>query len=149
MRSKLIYWLVYSGMWLFSALPFRVLYMLSDLNCLLMYRIGKYRRRVVRGNLLRSFPEKTDAERLQIERKFYRYLSDYMLEDLKLLHMSAEELCARMTYKNTKQYLELTEKYGGIIVMIPHYANYEWLIGMGSIMKPEDVPVQVYKPIER
>lgn len=56
-------------------------------------------------NLLRSFPEKTDAERLQIERKFYRYLSDYMLEDLKLLHMSAEELCARMTYKNTEQYL--------------------------------------------
>ena len=141
MRSKLIYWLVYSGMWLFSALPFRVLYMLSDLNCLLMYRIGKYRRRVVRGNLLRSFPEKTDAERLQIERKFYRYLSDYMLEDLKLLHMSAEELCARMTYKNTEQYLELTEKYGGIIVMIPHYANYEWLIGMGSIMKPVISPV--------
>ena len=98
MRSKLIYWLVYSGMWLFSALPFRILYMLSDLNYLLMYRVGKYRRKVVRGNLLRSFPEKTDAERLQIERKFYRYLSDYMLEDLKLLHMSAEELCARMTY---------------------------------------------------
>ena len=100
MRSKLIYWLVYSGMWLFSALPFRVLYMFSDLNYLLMYHIGKYRRKVVRGNLLRSFPEKTDAERLQIERKFYRYLSDYMLEDLKLLHMSAEELCVRMTYKN-------------------------------------------------
>ena len=109
MRSKLIYWLVYSGMWLFSALPFRILYMLSDLNYLLMYRVGKYRRKVVRGNLLRSFPEKTDAERLQIERKFYRYLSDYMLEDLKLLHMSAEELCERMTYKNTEQYLELTE----------------------------------------
>ena len=99
------------------------------------------------GNLLRSFPEKTDAERLQIERKFYRYLSDYMLEDLKLLHMSAEELCERMTYKNTEQYLELTEKYGGIIVMIPHYANYEWLIGMGAIMKLGDVPVQVYKPL--
>lgn len=58
MRSKLIYWLVYSGMWLFSALPFRVLYMLSDFNYLLMYRVGKYRRKVVRGNLLRSFPEK-------------------------------------------------------------------------------------------
>ena len=121
--------------------------MLSDFNYLLMYRVGKYRRKVVRGNLLRSFPEKTDAERLQIERKFYRYLSDYMLEDLKLLHMSAEELCERMTYKNTEQYLELTEKYGGIIVMIPHYANYEWLIGMGAIMKPGDVPVQVYKPL--
>lgn len=31
--------------------------------------------------------------------------------------------------------------------MIPHYANYEWLIGMGAIMKPGGVPVQVYKPL--
>lgn len=99
------------------------------------------------GESVEIISGKTDAERLQIERKFYRYLSDYMLEDLKLLHMSAEELCVRMTYKNTEQYLELTEKYGGIIVMIPHYANYEWLIGMGAIMKPGDVPVQVYKPL--
>ena len=148
MKSKLIYWLVSGGMWLFSALPFRVLYVLSDFNYLLMYHVGRYRRKVVRENLEKSFPEKTEAERLQIERKFYRYLSDYMLEDLKLLHMSAEDLCQRMIYKNTEQYLELTEKYGGIIVMIPHYANYEWLIGMGSVMKPGDVPVQVYKPLK-
>ena len=148
MKSKLIYWLVYGGMWLFSALPFRVLYVLSDFNYLLMYHVWRYRRKVVRENLEKSFPEKTEAERLQIERKFYRYLSDYMLEDLKLLHMSAEDLCQRMIYKNTEQYLELTEKYGGIIVMIPHYANYEWLIVMGSVMKPGDVPVQVYKPLK-
>lgn len=148
MKSKLIYWLVYGGMWLFSALPFRVLYVFSDFNYLLMYHVGRYRRKVVRENLEKSFPEKTEAERLQIERKFYRYLSDYMLEDLKLLHMSAEDLCQRMIYKNTEQYLELTEKYGGIIVMIPHYANYEWLIGMGSVMKPGDVLVQVYKPLK-
>ena len=148
MKSKLIYWLVYGGMWLFSALPFRVLYVLSDFNYLLMYHVWRYRRKVVRENLEKSFPEKTEAERLQIERKFYRYLSDYMLEDLKLLHMSAEDLCQRMIYKNTEQYLELTEKYGGSIVMIPHYANYEWLIGMGSVMKPGDVPVQVYKPLK-
>lgn len=147
MKSRIIYWLVYSGMWLFSALPFRVLYMLSDVNYLLMYYVGRYRRKVVRGNLAKSFPEKSDAERLQIERRFYRYLSDYMLEDLKLLHMSVEDLYRRMIYKNTEQYLELTEKYGGIIVMIPHYANYEWLIGMGAIMKPGDVPAQVYKPL--
>lgn len=92
--------------------------------------------------------QKDKKERLQIERRFYRYLSDYMLEDLKMLHMSPEDLYKRMTYKNTEQYLELTEKYGGIIVMIPHYANYEWLIGMGFIMKPGDVPMQVYKPLK-
>lgn len=147
MKSKLVYWLVYSGMWLLSILPFRVLYMISDLNYFWMYYVLRYRRKVVRGNLENAFPEKSEVERMVIERKFYHYLCDYMLEDIKLLHMSADDLCRRMTYNNTKQYLELTEKYGGIVVMIPHYANYEWLIGMGAIMKPEDVPLQVYKPL--
>lgn len=147
MKSKFIYWLVYSGMWLLSALPFRILYIISDINYFFLYYIGRYRRKVVRTNLKNSFPEKTEAECLKIERKFFRYLSDYMLEDLQLMHMSAEDLYLRMTYKNTEQYLELTEKHGGIIVMIPHYANYEWLIGMGAVMKPGDVPVQVYKPL--
>ena len=77
MKSKLIYWLVYGGMWLFSALPFRVLYVLSDFNYLLMYHVWRYRRKVVRENLEKSFPEKTEAERLQIERKFYRYPSRF------------------------------------------------------------------------
>lgn len=134
-------------MWLFSSLPFRVLYILSDFNYYLMYYVGRYRRKVVRDNLQKSFPEKSERERLQIERKFYRYLSDYMLEMLKLLHMSAEDLYRRMTYNNTDQYLELIDKHGGIIIMIPHYANFEWLPGIGAIMKPGDVPMQVYKPL--
>lgn len=135
-------------MWLFSALPFRLLYLFSDLNYWLMYYIGRYRRRVVRKNLRRSFPEKSQAELLHIERKFYRYFSDYLLEDLKMLHMSPEDLCHRMTYKNTEQYLSMIEKHGGIVLMIPHYANYEWISGMGAIMKPGDIPVQVYKPLK-
>ena len=147
MKSKLVYWLVYAGMWLLASLPFRVLYLLSDCNYILMYYVGRYRRKVVRGNLKRSFPEKTDKELLEIEHKFYHYLSDYMLEDIKLLRMSADELYRRMIYNNKEQYLEMIDKYGGIVVMIPHYANYEWLIGMGAIMRPEDVPAQVYKPL--
>lgn len=148
MKSKLVYYLIYAGMWLFSALPFRVLYLFSDINYWLMYYVGRYRRRVVRENLRRSFPEKSDAERLCIERKFYRYFSDYLLEDLKMMHMSPNDLYSRMAYQNTGQYLSMIEKHGGIILMIPHYANFEWITGMGAIMRPEDIPVQVYKPLK-
>ncbi|MDR0892246.1 MAG: lysophospholipid acyltransferase family protein [Mediterranea sp.] len=148
MKSKVIYGLVYSGMWLLSALPFRLLYLLADLNYLFMYHLTGYRRRVVRRNLERSFPEKSTAERRQIEKKFYHYLADYLLEDLKTMHLSKEELCHRMTYKHKDEFLQMIEKHGGIILMIPHYANYEWIIGMGAIMKPDDVPVQVYKPLK-
>lgn len=134
-------------MWLLALLPFRLLYLLSDFVRFWIYHVVGYRLRVVRQNLKNSFPDKSTTELKNIERKFYRYLCDYMLEDVKMLRMSADSLYRRMEYYNTEQYLELTERYGGIVVMIPHYANYEWLTGMGVVMKPEDVPVQVYKPL--
>lgn len=40
MKSKLIYWLTYAGMWLLALLPFRALYILSDGLYLLMLPCG-------------------------------------------------------------------------------------------------------------
>lgn len=147
MKSRLIYWLTYAGMWLLALLPFKALYMLSDGLYFLMHRVVHYRRRVVRANLRHAFPEKPEAELRDIERKFYHYLCDYMLEEVKMLRMSFKELCHRMEYDNKEEFLAMIEKHGGIILLIPHYANFEWIIGMGSIMCPGDVPVQVYKPL--
>ena len=70
-----------------------------------------------------------------------------MLESLKMLKMPVDELHQRMKFHNTEQYLEMIDKYGGIVVMMPHYANFEWTIGMGMYMKPEDIPMQVYKTL--
>ena len=61
-------------MWLLALLPFRALYVLSDGFCFLMHHIVHYRRRVVRNNLRNAFPEKSEAELREIERKFYRYI---------------------------------------------------------------------------
>lgn len=147
MKSKIIYWLTYAGMWLLALLPFRALYVLSDGLYLFMRHVVHYRRRIVRRNLRNSFPEKSTEELREIERKFYHYICDYMLEEVKMLRMSFSELSRRMEYGNKEGYLEMIEKHGGIVVLIPHYANFEWLIGMGSIMRPDDYPVQVYKPL--
>jgi len=51
MKSKLVYWLTYAGMWLLALLPFRALYILSDGVCFLMRHVVHYRRKVVRKNL--------------------------------------------------------------------------------------------------
>ena len=100
MKSRLIYWLTYAGMWLLALLPFRALYVLSDGFCFLMHYIVNYRRKVVRNNLHNAFPEKSEAELREIECKFYRYICDYMLEEVKMLRMSFKELCRRMEYDN-------------------------------------------------
>ena len=101
MKSKLVYWLTYAGMWLLALLPFRALYILSDGVCFLMRHVVHYRRKVVRKNLKNSFPEKSEAELREIEREFYRYICDYMLEEIKMMRMSFEDLSRRMvTQKN-------------------------------------------------
>lgn len=147
MKSKLIYLLTYAGMWLLALLPFRAIYILSDGLAFLMQHVIHYRRKVVRTNLRNSFPEKSAEELKEIENKFYHYICDYMLEEVKTLRISFEELTRRMTYENKEEYLNMIDKYGGIVLLIPHYANFEWIIGMGAIMQPGDLPVQVYKPL--
>ena len=128
-------------MWLLALLPFRALYVLSDGFCFLMHYIVNYRRKVVRNNLHNAFPEKSEAELREIECKFYRYICDYMLEEVKMLRMSFKELCRRMEYDNKEEYLAMIEKHGGIVLVIPHYANFEWITGMSSIMREGDIQI--------
>ena len=103
MKSKLVYWLTYAGMWLLALLPFRALYILSDGFYFLMRHLVHYRRKVVRKNLKNSFPEKSKAELREIEREFYHYICDYMLEEIKMMRMSFEDLSRRMEYGNDRR----------------------------------------------
>lgn len=145
---KLIYIFAYIGIWLLAIMPFRMLYAVSDILYLLVYKVAGYRKSVVRKNLSNSFPEKTKDELRAIEHKFYHYICDYMLESMKMLLLPKKELLRRMKFTNTELYLEMIEKHGGIVVMMPHYANFEWTVAMGSFMKEGDIPMQVYKPIK-
>ena len=147
MISKLTYYLTYAFLWLLAQLPLKVLYVFSDGLSFLAYRVVHYRLAVVRENLHNSFPETSDAELKKIEHDFYHYICDYLVEEVKTLTISFEELTRRMEYIHKELFLEMIEKHGGLILLIPHYANFEWNIGMASIMKPGDLPLQVYKPL--
>jgi Lauroyl/myristoyl acyltransferase len=146
--SKVVYIFAYIGIWLLAIMPFGLLYKVSDILYLLVYKIAGYRKRVVKQNLRNSFPEKSNDELKAIEHKFYHYICDYMLESMKMLLLPKTELLRRMKFTNTELYLEMIEKHGGIVVMMPHYANFEWTVVMGSFMKEGDIPMQVYKPIK-
>lgn len=145
--NKLTYGALYGLFWLIASLPFAVLYIISDFIAFMLYRVFRYRRGVVRTNLVNSFPEKNIDEIKSIEKQFYHYISDYFVEEIKTMKISLKALTERMEYKNGKEYLDCIEKYGGVILLIPHYANFEWILGMGAIMKTEDVPIQIYKPL--
>lgn len=147
MISRLVYYLTYAGMWILAQLPFSALYVLSDILAFLAHRVVKYRLKVVRTSLKRSFPEKSEEELKEIERKFYHYICDYLVEEVKTLTMSKEEIERRMVFVKLDSFLDMIDKHGGVVMLVPHYANFEWITRVATILKPGDLGLQVYKPL--
>ena len=59
---KILYYIVLAVWYVFSLLPLRVHYVLSDIIFLILYGLFGYRKKVVRENLRTSFPEKSEDE---------------------------------------------------------------------------------------
>lgn len=122
----LIFILVYPLIWLLSILPMWILYFISDGLYILLYYVIGYRKKVVRYNLKLSFPEKSDEERLEIEKKSFRHFVDIFMEMIKSFTISENELSKRMIFKNPEVLNRLYPNNNGIILMTGHYANWEW-----------------------
>ncbi len=133
--QALAFWLIYPLLWLVSKLPFRALYLLSDAVYILIYRVIGYRKKTVRYNLKTAFPEKSSAELKQIEKKFYHHLCDLFSEMIKTLSISREQLNTRMTFTNVEVLQEYEEKNQNIIILLGHYASYEWAFAMQLHLK--------------
>lgn len=128
-----------------SILPFRVLYLFSDFVYIILYKIIGYRKKTVRENLALTLPHLTDKERLIIEKKSYHHLCDMFLEMIKTLTISKEEVCKRYVYTNLEIYNELEKKEKSVIVMLAHYASYEWIISLNYYINFKGVGI--YKKI--
>jgi KDO2-lipid IV(A) lauroyltransferase len=124
---KVLYYLFYAFAWLFSLIPFRILYLLSDILYVFVYRIGRYRRAVIRRNLLNAYPKESKREIRRIERKFYRYLCDYFVESLKTMNMSDKQFKKRAVFKNPEILYPYLDQGKSIFVYLSHYGNWEWL----------------------
>ena len=126
-------------------LPFRLLYIVSDLAYLLVYYAIRYRRRIVRNNLELAFPLLSKQERLVIERRSYRHLCDMFLEMIKTMTISEKEITKRFTVANIEIYEELEKKNKSIALFCGHYASYEWAISMNNYINFEGFAI--YKRI--
>ena len=140
--------LVYGFFYMLSLLPIWVLYRLADVGYLLIYYVLKYRRGIVRQNLVSSFPEKTNSEIVNIEKQFYRWFADYFLESIKLLSISRKQLTKRLTIINA-DLIENDFKEGThVAAILGHYCNWEWLSAVTIGLPQNRVVALVYKPIK-
>ncbi|SDR68923.1 lysophospholipid acyltransferase family protein [Gramella sp. MAR_2010_147] len=123
----LVFWLIYPILWFISILPFRIFYIVSDIIFVLVYHIIGYRRKTVRENLELVFPEKSASEIKQIQKKFYSHMCDMFLEMVKSISISEKEIEKRFTFTNVEYLRKLESLDKSLIVMLGHYASYEWI----------------------
>jgi len=140
-----MYRILFALLWLITLLPLRVLYLLSDFLYPILYYVVGYRKNVVRGNVEKSFPDKTEKERLLIERRFYRFFCDLFVETLKQLHFSPAEMSRRITFGNVNLVLEQYNRGKSIMLMTSHYANWEWISSMSMYLPADKALHPIYK----
>lgn len=119
-----MYYIVYGLLYLVSLLPFCILYGIADFFFVILHYIMGYRKEVVMTNLKNAFPEKTEAERKTIARKFYRNFCDNWIETIKLLSISKKSMNKRIT-GNFEVFDQLHKTGQSAQANLGHFFNWE------------------------
>lgn len=132
---------------LFSKLPLKVLYGLSDFIFVITYFVVGYRKDVVFQNLKNSFPEKSDSELKIIRKKFYHNFCDYLVETLKSFTISSHELRVLVQHLNQDVFHEAKKENKNIILLAGHIFNWEWFNALATII-PQEKSFPVYRKVQ-
>lgn len=121
-----------------------MLYAISDIMYYPLYYVIRYRREIVRKNLTESFPEKSLSEIITIEKKFYRFFMDMLLESSKIASISPDEMRKRMKFVNIDKTNKLLDEGKSLAFFMGHFCNWEWMTSVGLWIKDDVVCAQVY-----
>ncbi len=113
---------------LLSRLPFSVLYGIARFLQFFLGKVLSYRKMVIELNLIYTFPDKTSRELWAIRNRFYRHLSDLIVESIKSITVSEKEFRKHIQpHHDALQLYRKYEKTGKhIFVVLGHYGNWEW-----------------------
>lgn len=131
---------------LIAYLPFPIIYFISDFLYVFIYYIAGYRKKVVRTNLLNSFPELSSIERLKIEKDFYHHLCDTIIETPKMISFTGAQIRNRIKMKNSERYFELINEGKSFCLLFGHYHNWEWISAAIATYSPINI-FAIYKPL--
>lgn len=146
--NNILYYVVYAVWYTLSLLPLGVLYVFSDVLFYIVYYFVRYRRRLVRKNLVNSFPDKSNDEIVKIEREFYSWFCDYVVESIKLLSMSRNQMARRMVFKGAERVKQSVSEGKSCAVYLGHCCNWEWVTSLPLAMEGEALCGQIYHVLE-
>ena len=147
--ENILYFPLYFYFWLHALLPLKILYILSDILFFPMFYIVRYRRKLVYQNMKDSFPEKSEKEIRRMEKAFYHHFCDYIVETIKLLHISDKETRKRVKFHNTEALQEIVDNGGSCLMLLGHYGNSEFVPSVTLWMcKGSVIFAQIYRPLK-
>ena len=147
--ENILYFPLYFYFWLHALLPLKILYILSDILFFPMFYIVRYRRKLVYQNMKDSFPEKSEKEIRRMEKAFYHHFCDYIVETIKLLHISDKETRKRVKFHNTEALQEIVDNGGSCLMLLGHYGNWEFVPSVTLWMRKGSVIfAQIYRRLK-
>ena len=147
--KSVIYYITVAVLFVLNKLPMAVLHFLSTLLYYPVYYIAGYRRKVVRDNLVKSFPEKSLEEIKRIEKKFYRSLCDYFVEMIKYYGMSEERIKKYMRFEGLEHFQAALDRGQSCALYMGHIFNWEYVTSITLHLKRDDTVVgAIYHPLE-
>lgn len=132
---------------LFAILPYWVKYhLVENFIYFLLYHCIRYRVKVVDENLRNSFPEKSERERREIRRKYYRTLAEIVVDTINMAHMPDRKISRILSMDNVEQ--EMAKIKGrDWIALTAHYGCWEYYSYWGYFI-PSQIVVAVYHPLK-
>ncbi len=104
------------------------MYLLSDILYFVVYYLVGYRRKVVRENLAACFPDKGRAELRSIERRYYRHMSDLLVEGAYNLFATPPAIKRRYRIVNRQLVDRYYEQGQTVVLASAHYGNWEYMV---------------------
>lgn len=127
-----------------SIIPFGMLYSISSMLYVILYYVIRYRRNTVFNNLQESFPDKSKKEIKRIEKRFYHYFADNIVEICKMWSMSDDEMRGHIKFINVDDINEKLRKGKSVALYLGHYANWEWISSLPLNIDKNIICGQIY-----
>ena len=115
------------------------------MSLLLNRHVVRYRYDVVADNLENAFPERPQAELDELREQIFRNLSDLLVETIKGINMSREELERRVSIEVPDEVRDLILAEKSAIYLSGHCGNWEWLLLYSCLHLPHPFAV-AYQP---
>ncbi len=130
-----------------SLLPLSVLHVLAWLLYVLLFYVFKARRKLALKNIQASFTQYSESECLQLAKQNYKNICMVILETIKSLSLSKQEIKNHIKFTNLHLLEDYLEKDQSVIIATAHHCNFEWALAAcaQSINYPVDVIYRTQK----